>query len=174
MCLCVRQRSGTLPLQQESKQQQRRTRNPAFARDRMLEWQGDRFKPASHTDSEDSNSSSSTDSSQRSEGAGDDSEHESDLNDFIVDDDVPAATADDGSADQHVHEPSSNAVSAMLEEAGMVSSRTDKQHFAIYIEYLVYDLVDSTFAVRVRGSSRLRKYFDSAVRHVEESLAFKR
>lgn len=128
------------------------------------------MQAASSSDSDHSESEESEDSQRSQDGSGT-SEHESDLDDFIVDVDPAAAGPDDGGVGPG---PSATAVSAMLEEAGMVSSRTDKEHFTIYIEYLVYDLVDNTFAVRVRGNSRLRKHFDAAVRHVEESLAFKR
>lgn len=129
----------------------------------------------SDSDSESSSSQAPSDSQtdQASQDCDGNSEHDSDLGDFIVEDD-PAADArgpDEGGMEPG---PSATAVSALLEEAGMVSSCTDKDHFTIYIEYLVYDLVDNTFAVRVMGSSRLRKHFDVAVRHVEESLAFKR
>ena len=122
------------------------------------------------SDSEAPSDSQADQQSQDGDGA---SEHDSDLGDFIVDDD-PAADARGPEEGVRESGPSANEVSALLEEAGMVSSRTDKEHFTIYIEYLVYDLVDNTFAVRVMGDSRLRKHFDVAVRHVEESLAFKR
>ena len=148
----------------------RQSQASPFLRNQMYEWHGDRMQAASSSDSDHSESEESEDSQQSQDGSGT-SEHESDLDDFIVDVDPAAAGPDDGGVGPG---PSATAVSAMLEEAGMVSSRTDKEHFTIYIEYLVYDLVDNTFAVRVRGNSRLRKHFDAAVRHVEESLAFKR
>lgn len=158
-------------MQQGSKKSQRSQAAP-LVRNPMYEWHGDRMKAASSSDSADSESGASSDSQQSQDGTGT-SEHESDLGDFIVAEE-PAA-GDRGQDEGVAHPgPSATAVSALLEEAGMVSSRTDKEHFTIYIEYLVYDLVDNTFAVRVRGDSRLRKHFDSAVRHVEESLAFKR
>lgn len=144
-------------------------------RNPLYEWHGDRMTAALSSDSPDSGSGASSDSddSQQSHGGTGTSEHESDLGDFIV---AEEPAADDRGGDERGANagPSATAVSALLEEAGMVSSRTDKEHFTIYVEYLVYDVVDNTFAVRVRGDSRLRKHFDSAVRHVEESLAFKR
>ena len=159
---------------QQGSKKSRRSKAAPLVRNPMYEWHGDRMKAASSSDSADSESGASSDSdhSQQSHGSGT-SEHDSDLGDFIV---AEEPAADDRGQDEGGASPgpSATAVSALLEEAGMVSSRTDKEHFTIYTEYLVYDLVDNTFAVRVRGDSRLRKHFDSAVRHVEESLAFKR
>lgn len=160
---------------QQGSKKSRRSQAAPFVRNRMYEWHGDRMKAASSSDSADSEHGSSSDNegSQQSQDSNSTSEHESDLGGFIVAEE-PAADnrlPDKGDAGPG---PSATAVSALLEEAGMVSSRTDKEHFVTYIEYLVYDLVDNTFAVRVRGDSRLRKHFDAAVRHVEESLAFKR
>ena len=139
----------------------------------MYEWHGDRMQAVSSSDSAENEYGSSSDSedSQQSQDGNSTSEHESDLGGFIV---AEEPDADDRQPNNGDAGPGPSAVSALLEEAGMVSSRTDKEHFVIYVEYLVYDLVDITFAVRVRGDSRLRKHFDTAVRHVEESLAFKR
>lgn len=160
---------------QQGGKKSRRAQAAPFVRNQMYKWHGDRMKAASSSDSEDSESASSSDSkdSQHSWDSNSTSEHESDLGGFIVGEEAVAGgrEPDDENAGAG---PSPTALSALLEEAGMVSSRTDKEHFATYIEYLVYDLVDDTFAVRVRGDSRLRKHFDAAVRHVEESLAFKR
>ncbi|KAL3160578.1 hypothetical protein ABBQ32_010515 [Trebouxia sp. C0010 RCD-2024] len=162
-------------LHAQGSKQSRKSPAASFLRDQVYEWHGDRMVAPSDSDSESSSSQAPSDSQtdQASQDCDGNSEHDSDLGDFIVEDD-PAADArgpDEGGMEPG---PSATAVSALLEEAGMVSSCTDKDHFTIYIEYLVYDLVDNTFAVRVMGSSRLRKHFDVAVRHVEESLAFKR
>lgn len=170
------QASTEIHLLEQGGKQSRKLPAPSFLRNQMYEWHGDRMTAPSDSDSEGSDPPASSDSqhSQSSQDGDGASQHESDLGDFIVDDN-PAA--DDRGPDEEGDVepgPSATAVSALLEEAGMVSSRTDKEHFTIYIEYLVYDLVDNTFAVRVRGDSRLRKHFDVAVRHVEESLAFKR
>ena len=158
---------------QQGGKRSRRSQAAAFVRNQMYEWHGDRMTAASTSDSADSEygSSSDTEDSQQSQDGNSTAEHESDLGDFIV---AEEPAADDTLPDDGYTDPGPSAVSALLEEAGMVSSRTDKEHFVTYIEYLVYDLVDNTFAVRVRGDSRLRKHFDAAVRHVEESLAFKR
>ena len=173
-CNSVLLASENVHIVQQGSKNSRRSQAAPFMRNQMYEWHGDRMKAASSSDSADSKHGSSSDSegSQQSQD-GSTSQHESDLGDFIVAEE-PAADdrrPDEGDAGPG---PSATAVSALLEEAGMVSSRTDKEHFLTYIEYLVYDLVDDTFAVRVRGDSRLRKHFDAAVRHVEESLAFKR
>lgn len=158
---------------QQGSKKSRRSKAASLVRNPMYEWHGDRMKAASSSDSADSESGASSESGDSQQSQDGTSERESDLGDFIV---AEEPAADDRGLDEGGASPapSATAVSALLEEAGMVSSRTDKEHFTIYIEYLVYDLVDNTFAVRVRGDSRLRKHFDSAVRHVEESLAFKR
>ena len=159
---------------QQGGKRSRRSQAAPFVRNQVYEWHGDCMKAASASESEDSGSASSSGSEDsHSQDSKCSSEHESDLGGFIVAEE-PAADDRDPDDENAGPGPSATAVSALLEEAGMVSSRTDKEHFTTYIEYLVYDLVDDTFAVRVRGDSRLRKHFDAAVRHVEESLAFKR
>lgn len=147
----------------------------------MQVWEGDHFENASESSPQASSSSSEEEDSQQAEDDNGDSEHDSDMNNFLANDDdeealAPAGSSDFGNAEDEYAEKESSAhkVSAMLKGAGMATHRADKEHFSIYIQYLVLDLVDSTFAVRVRSNNEYREYFDSAVRHVEESLAFKR
>ena len=145
----------------------------------MKVWQNDHWVDASDSTAQASSSvSDEEEGSQQAEDDSSDSEHDSDMKDFLADDDDEEALAPAGSSDaenEHAEKVSSaNAVSAMLEGAGMVAPNTDKEYFSIYIQYLALDLVDNTFAVRVRGEAEYRRYFETAVRHVEESLAFKR
>ena len=72
-------------------------------------------------------------------------------------------------AGSHAAQPRS-----ILEEAGFSMRQSDGDYFRTYVEYLVYDLVDSTFALRVGRNSSLHAYYNTAVKHVEEKMGHRR
>ena len=149
-------------------------------------WDGSNFCAPTETDSQDSDSQTDSASSNSQEGSADSArqaDDDSDLQGFIVDD--PAELAGDdphaaaGSAIANGAESSGQealayAASTALQEAGFRSHQSDRDCFASYIEYIVYDLVDKTFAVRVRGDRLLNQQYQQAMRKIEEKLSERR
>ena len=63
---------------------------------------------------------------------------------------------------------------SILEEAGFTMRQSDGDYFQTYVEYLVYELVDKTFALRVGRDRELHRYYTTAVKHVEEKMGYRR
>lgn len=149
-------------------------------------WDGSNFHRPSDTDtgSEESDSdgasSASEGSSNMSNSSGPDARDGSDLRGFIVDDieepvgpEVTATASRDAAEpleqDEHAH-----AASIALQDAGFRTHQSVRDCFENYVEYMVYDLVDKTFAVRVRGDSFLHRQYLEATRKIEERLSDRR
>ena len=66
------------------------------------------------------------------------------------------------------------AASMALQDAGFRAHQSDADYFAAYIEYMVYDLVDKTFAVRVVRDRQLHRQYQEALRKIEEQLSGRR
>ncbi|DBA89279.1 TPA: hypothetical protein ACH3X1_016415 [Trebouxia sp. C0004] len=174
----------------EAHQGQRRSRQPkanTFLDNRIKHaWDGSNFRAPTDTDSEASDSQADSASSDSQEGSADSArqaDNDSDLQGFIVDDpaelagDDPHAAAGSAVADGAApsgQEALAYAASTALQEAGFRSHQSDQDCFASYIEYIVYDLVDKTFAVRVRGDRLLNQQYQRAMRKIEEKLSERR
>ena len=143
-------------------------------------WTGSSFRPP--TDSDSTHSSSATSASADDDVQGDSTDAESDLDDFIVNDakDSERDLADTGQDEnEFANQDSSGRVKAaspqsILQKAGFNISQSDGDYFRTYIEYLVYDLVDKTFAVRLGQDRSLYQYYNAAIKHIEERMADRR
>ena len=171
-------------------QGQRRRRQPKadiFFDNRIKRvWDGSNFGAPTDSDSQNSHSQTDSASSNSQEGSADSApqaDDDSDLQGFIVDDPAelagndPHAAAGSGVVD--AVKPSGQkalayAASTALQEAGFRSHQSDRDCFTSYIEYIVYDLVDKTFAVRVRGDQLLNQQYQQAMRKIEEKLSERR
>ena len=149
-------------------------------------WNGSNFQAPTDSDSsaksdaETDNSHSDADTS--NDDADADQHKDADLSDFI-DDDVaePAAhdshissRARDGGAEVLSQERAAAAASMALQQAGFKSHQSDADYFADYLEYMVYDLVDNTFALRVLRDRQLHQQYQEALRKIEEQLSSRR
>jgi hypothetical protein len=162
--------------------QRRRPKAGPFLANRIKHvWYGSNFRAPSDTDSKDSDSHTDSASSNSQEGSADNArqaDNDSDLQGFIVDDPAELAGAADSAvadgAEPSGQEALAYAASTALQEAGFQSHQSDRDCFASYIEYIVYDLVDKTFAVRVRGDRLLNQQYQQAMRKIEEKLSERR
>lgn len=149
-------------------------------------WDGSNFHRPSDTDTgseesdSDSASSASEGSSDTSNSSGPDARDGSNLRGFIVDDlEEPVApevtaTASHDSAEPLEQDEHAHAASIALQDAGFRSHQSVRDCFENYVEYMVYDLVDKTFAVRVRGDSFLHRQYLEATKKIEERLSDRR
>ncbi len=154
------------------------------------EWDGSKSRAPSGTDTDHSesepNSSNSNADSGDSGHQGQDSEDGSDLAGFIVEDTAEAAThgpiasanANVDASAEAAHtlqqDQAAEAASMALRDAGFRSHQSDADCFANYVEYMVYDLVDNTFAVRVRQDRCLNQQYQGAIKKIEETLSERR
>jgi len=144
-------------------------------------WDGSNFCTPTDRDSEESKSqtdSASSNSQEESADSAPQADDDSDLQGFIVDDPAELAEAADSAAadgaESSGQEALAYAASTALQEAGFRSHQSDRDCFTSYIEYIVYDLVDKTFAVRVRGDRPLNQQYQQAMRKIEEKLSERR
>lgn len=176
-----------LALQGHRSRRRRRPKADTFLANRIRHvWDGSNFHRPSDTDtgSEESDSdgasSASEGSSDISNSSGPDPRDNSDLRGFIVDDlEDPAgpevtATASHNAAEPLEQDEHAHAASIALQDAGFRSHQSVRDCFENYVEYMVYDLVDKTFAVRVRGDSFLHRQYLEATRKIEERLSDRR
>ncbi|DBA69354.1 TPA: hypothetical protein ACH3X2_012930 [Trebouxia sp. C0005] len=171
----------------EGQRRRRQAKADPFLDNRIKHvWDGSNFCAPTDTDSQDSHSQTDSASSNSQEGSADSApqaDDDSDLQGFIVDDpaelagDDPHAAAGSAVADgaeSSGQEARTYAASTALQEAGFRSHQSDRDCFASYIEYIVYDLVDKTFAVRLRGDRLLNQQYQQAMRKIEEKLSERR
>lgn len=142
-------------------------------------WTGSSFRPP--TDSDSTHSSSATSASADDEVVqGDSTDAESDLDDFIVNDarESERGLADTGQDEDEFDKQNRSGQAAspqsILQKAGFNISQSDGDYFRTYIEYLVYDLVDKTFAVRLGQDRSLYQYYSAAIKRIEERMADRR
>lgn len=166
---------------QGGKRRRRSKADPYLAQPIEHVWTGSSFRPP--TDSDSTHSSSATSASADDEPVqGDSTDAESDLDDFIVNDareserDLAGTGQDE---DEFDGQDTSGRVKAafpqsILQKAGFNISQSDGDYFRTYIEYLVYDLVDKTFAVRLGQDRSLYQYYNAAIKRIEERMADRR
>jgi len=166
----------------QGQRRSRQSKADAFLDNRIKRvWDGSNFGAPTDTDSEDSHSqtdSASSNSQEESADSAPQADDDSDLQGFIVDDPAELAEAADSAAadgaESSGQEALAYAASTALQEAGFRSHQSDRDCFTSYIEYIVYDLVDKTFAVRVRGDRPLNQQYQQAMRKIEEKLSERR
>ena len=178
-----------------SKRKRKSKADPFLANRIQHVWNGSNFQAPTDSDTSasssaesdaESNKSHSDADSDNSDASGDDADanqHEdSDLSGFIENDVVePAANGchrnsggRDTAAEVLSQERAAAAASTALQQAGFRSHQSDADYFADYLEYMVYDLVDKTFAVRVLRDRQLHQQYQEALRKVEEQLSSRR
>lgn len=176
---------------QGSKRRRRSRADPFLDNQIQHVWNGSATRPPSDSDS-DFLSSEATSASADSHSEAGNADAESDLDDFIVNDAGPSdkrlagarpgGENNDGDSGQGLDNSgedldgwgAANQHQSILQEAGFGMRQSDGDYFRTYIEYLVYDLVDQTFAVRVAKDASLRQYYNGAVKRIEERMADRR
>ena len=169
----------------QGRKRSRRSKADIFLDNRIQHvWDGSNSRAPTDSDTEESDSDSDSSGDDASSDASQESRQssahdaDSDLANFIVDD-IAQPTADDAGAEPDATEvlqqdQAAQAASTILQDAGFRSHQSDAECFADYIEYMVYDLVDNTFSIRVRRDGPLQRQYDAAIKQIEEKLADRR